>query len=121
MKVRLVTILFIIAAITVNTFAQSVDVFKRKNIEARMLSVAKWQLANPKHKLYDWTNGAFYAGIFAAWETTKSPELMKAMLEMGEANEWKACLLYTSFSTLGDMRCGRVFGKHLAKIRISRP
>ncbi|MBP7476262.1 MAG: glycoside hydrolase family 88 protein [Pyrinomonadaceae bacterium] len=90
MKVRLVTILFIIAAITVNTFAQSVDVFKRKNIEARMLSVAKWQLANPKHKLYDWTNGAFYAGIFAAWETTKSPELMKAMLEMGEANEWKA-------------------------------
>lgn len=89
MKIRLVTILFVIAAITINTLAQSADVFKRKNIEARMLSVAKWQLANPKHKLYDWTNGAFYAGVFAVWETTKSPELMKAMLEMGESNEWK--------------------------------
>jgi rhamnogalacturonyl hydrolase YesR len=89
MKPRLTTILFVIGAITTSSFAQSVDVFKRKNVEAKMLSVAKWQLANPKHKLYDWTNGAFYAGVFAAWETTKSPELMKAMLEMGEANEWK--------------------------------
>src|SRR5687768_3354698 len=65
------------------------DVFKRKNVEAKMLLVAKWQLANPKHKLYDWTNGAFYAGIFAAWETTRFPELMTAMIEMGQKNEWK--------------------------------
>lgn len=69
--------------------AQDKEIFKRKNIEAKMLSVAKWQLANPKHQLYDWTNGAFYAGVFAAWETTKSPELMAAMLEMGEKNGWK--------------------------------
>ncbi|MBK8302297.1 MAG: glycoside hydrolase family 88 protein [Chloracidobacterium sp.] len=54
-----------------------------------MLTVAKWQLANPKHKLWDWTNGAFYAGVFAAYETTKSPDLTTAMLEMGEKNEWK--------------------------------
>lgn len=68
---------------------QESDIFKRKNIEARMLTVAKWQLANPKHELYDWTNGAFYAGIFAAWETTRSPELMQAMMDMGEKNGWK--------------------------------
>ena len=89
MKLRYVKILLVIAALAANGLAQSSDVFKRKNIEARMLSVAKWQLANPKHALYDWTNGAFYAGVFAAWETTKSPELMAAMLEMGEKNGWK--------------------------------
>src|SRR4030095_8731576 len=69
--------------------AQDADLFKRTNIEAKMLSVAKWQLANPNHPLYDGTNGAFYAGIFAAWETTRSAELMSAMMEMGEKNGWK--------------------------------
>lgn len=53
-----------------------------------MLSVAKWQLANPKHELFDWTNGAFYAGVFAAYETTKSEEIWNAMVEMGEKNKW---------------------------------
>ena len=53
-----------------------------------MLSVAKWQLANPKHELFDWTNGAFFAGVFAAYETTKSTELWDAMVEMGEKNNW---------------------------------
>lgn len=87
MRITLVAIATVIFAVT--SFAQSPDVFKRRDIEARMLTVAKWQLANPKHDLRDWTNGAFYAGIFAAYETTRSPDLMKAMLEMGEKNEWK--------------------------------
>jgi rhamnogalacturonyl hydrolase YesR len=39
--------------------------------------------------LYDWTNGAFYAGVFAAYETTGSKKIWKAMYEMGEANKWK--------------------------------
>lgn len=82
--------LLVFISLTFSVNAQDKGIFKRKTIETRMLSVAKWQLANPKHKLYDWTNGAFYAGVFAAWETTKSPELMTAMLAMGEANEWKA-------------------------------
>ena len=68
--------------------AQSVNIFKRKTIEERMLRVAKWQLANPKHEPYDWTNGAFYAGVFAAYETTKSKELWDAMVKMGETNKW---------------------------------
>lgn len=63
--------------------------FKRAYIKKTMLQAAEWQLENPKHKLTDWTNGAFYAGLFAAWETTKSPKLMKAMKTMGESNEWK--------------------------------
>ncbi|MBP7376159.1 MAG: glycoside hydrolase family 88 protein [Pyrinomonadaceae bacterium] len=89
MKIRILFLLVMLAAQASNSFGQSTDLFKRKNIEATMLTVAKWQLANPKHKLWDWTNGAFYAGVFAAYETTKSPDLMTAMLEMGEKNEWK--------------------------------
>jgi unsaturated rhamnogalacturonyl hydrolase len=87
MKKRLF-ILIAIAAVTSSAFAQSANIFKRKAIEDRMLSVAKWQLANPKHELFDWTNGAFYAGVFAAYETTKSKEVWNALMAMGEANKW---------------------------------
>jgi rhamnogalacturonyl hydrolase YesR len=69
--------------------AQSPDVFKRKVIEQRMLKVANWQLANPNHELFDWTNGAFYAGVFAAYETTKSKEIWNALVDMGEKNKWR--------------------------------
>jgi len=68
--------------------ARSPDLFEHKEIEKRMLSVARWQFANPKHELYDWTNGAFYAGVFAAYETTRSRELWDAMMQMGEKNQW---------------------------------
>jgi rhamnogalacturonyl hydrolase YesR len=85
LPVAIVTIL----ALCIGALGQNADVFKRKNIEAKMLVVAKWQLANPKHALYDWTNGAFYAGVFAAYETTKSPGLLAALMEMGEKNAWK--------------------------------
>jgi unsaturated rhamnogalacturonyl hydrolase len=88
-KLQITVTLVAVVALCVNGLGQSADVFKRKNIEAKMLQVAKWQLANPKHALYDWTNGAFYAGVFAAYETTKSPELLTALMEMGEKNAWK--------------------------------
>ena len=87
-SINFATAFFILLTINSAAIGQGSDVFKRKNIEAKMLSVAKWQLANPKHKLYDWTNGAFYAGVFAAYETTKSPELMSALMDMGEKNAW---------------------------------
>lgn len=85
--VAITTILIGLLAAT-SSFAQSADIFKRKAIEARMLRVAKWQLANPNHEPTDWTNGAFYAGVFAAYETTKSKELWDAMVKMGETNKW---------------------------------
>ena len=53
-----------------------------------MIKTANWQLSNPKHEPREWTNGAFYAGLFAAWETTKSKDIYKAMMEMGEKAEW---------------------------------
>jgi unsaturated rhamnogalacturonyl hydrolase len=77
-----------ITAITSQALAQNADLFKRKTIEDRILSVARWQLANPKHELTDWTNGAFYAGLFAAYETTRSKELWAALMLMGEKNNW---------------------------------
>jgi unsaturated rhamnogalacturonyl hydrolase len=87
MKFYLLLLILVIAASS--AAAQTTDVFNGKNVRTKMLLVAKWQLANPKHASYDWTNGAFYAGVFAAWETTKSPELMDAMIAMGEKNGWK--------------------------------
>jgi len=85
---KLVLSLLICLAFVCSASAQSVDIFQRKPIEERMLRVAKWQLANPNHELFDWTNGAFFAGIFAAYETTKSKELWDAMVAMGEKNKW---------------------------------
>ncbi|HBL78020.1 MAG: hypothetical protein A2W90_01055 [Bacteroidetes bacterium GWF2_42_66] len=63
--------------------------FSKKQIKKVMTKAAEWQLANPKHNLYDWTNGAFYAGIEAAYKTTNSKKLLQAMIDMGEANQWK--------------------------------
>lgn len=85
---RTLSALLLAFIVSSGAFAQSADLFKRKEIERRMVSVAKWQLANPKHELFDWTNGAFYAGVFAAYETTKSKEIWDAMVAMGEKSSW---------------------------------
>ena len=79
-------ILFVFA---INAAAQNSDVFKRKFIKERMRTVAEWQLKNPNHAPNDWTNGAFYAGVFAAYETTKSPEIWNALMDLGKQTEWK--------------------------------
>jgi unsaturated rhamnogalacturonyl hydrolase len=89
MKLVALISLLVVVTLTANVLAQRSDITKRKTIEARMIAVAKWQLANPKHNLWDWTNGAFYAGVFAAYETTKSPDLLAALIAMGEKNGWK--------------------------------
>ncbi|MBL7966752.1 MAG: glycoside hydrolase family 88 protein [Prolixibacteraceae bacterium] len=59
-----------------------------KQIKKVMTKAAMWQLANPKHELWDWTNGAFYAGISAAHRTTGNKEFLNAMIAMGEKNAW---------------------------------
>ncbi|WP_133272755.1 glycoside hydrolase family 88/105 protein [Hymenobacter radiodurans] len=63
--------------------------FKPKFIRKQLLRASKWQLAHPKHTLTDWTNGAFYSGVFAAYQTTKSPLLLDSLLAMGERNQWR--------------------------------
>ncbi|MCL1822358.1 MAG: glycoside hydrolase family 88 protein [Prolixibacteraceae bacterium] len=92
MKYFFITVMLLAVFATASggeTKKQEKQFLKRSNIKKTMLKAAEWQLENPRHKLTDWTNGAFYSGIFAAWETTKSPKLMKAMNTMGESNEWK--------------------------------
>lgn len=86
--IRIISFIYLGIVLSLPVAAQSADLFKRKEVERRMMSVVKWQLANPKHELYDWTNGAFYAGVFAAYETTKSKEIWNAMVAMGEKNNW---------------------------------
>jgi unsaturated rhamnogalacturonyl hydrolase len=63
--------------------------FKDSYIKKTMKTALDWQLKNPKHELTDWTNGAFYAGVFAAYQTTGSKKIWNSMYEMGEANQWK--------------------------------
>ena len=88
------TILLLIATVLLSGTAMAQKagnekLFKDKYIKKAMVRALDWQLDHPKHELYDWTNGAFYAGVFAAYETTGSKKIWKAMYEMGEANEWK--------------------------------
>jgi rhamnogalacturonyl hydrolase YesR len=65
------------------------DVFARGHVTATMRRVVAWQLAHPKHALTDWTNGAFYAGVFAAYQTTKDASILAALVDMGDKNGWK--------------------------------
>ena len=72
-------------------FPQTSDtekLFDKKHVKSTLEKVTMWQLANPKHDPRTWTNGALFTGIFAAWKTTKSKAIYKAMIEMGEAVKW---------------------------------
>jgi unsaturated rhamnogalacturonyl hydrolase len=64
-------------------------VFKKRTIKKTMLKAATWQLENPRHELDNWTNGAFYAGVMACYEATKSKSMYEALLSMGRANDWQ--------------------------------
>ncbi len=87
MKRIFLSCLIVVVLVTGN-FAQA-DPLSNKDIKARMLKVAEWQLKNPNHELTDWTNGAFYAGVFAAYETTADKDILAALMDMGEKNGWK--------------------------------
>jgi len=64
--------------------------FDKKYIKSVMERTAEWQLNHPKHAQNDWTNGAFYAGVFAAWKTTKSKSIYNAMMAMGnDSTKWR--------------------------------
>lgn len=83
--------LFILALIASTTFAKPENnkkIFAAGNIKKTMKKVVEWQLQNPKHEPTDWTNGAFYAGVSAAWQTTKSKTIFQAMVDMGNKTGW---------------------------------
>ncbi len=69
--------------------AQPNKLYTPEYIKSTMLQVADWQLKNRNARPEnDWTNGAFYTGIFAAYETTGSTELLDSMFAMGERKNW---------------------------------
>ncbi|BBE17072.1 rhamnogalacturonides degradation protein RhiN [Aquipluma nitroreducens] len=80
---------FVLVGMSVFSKNQADKCFKPKEIKKAMIKAAMWQFANPKHELWDWTNGAFYAGVSAAYQTTGDTKLLDAMNKMGEANHWK--------------------------------
>lgn len=87
----LVAVLLLMLSFQFDALAQykSQDVFKRKHIKKKMLRVTDWQLKHPKHAPNDWTNGAFYAGVVAAYKTTKSKVILDSLLALGERTGWQ--------------------------------
>ena len=69
--------------------APDAALFKPKYIKAQLLKAAQWQLAHPKHAPTDWTNGAFYSGVFAAYQATKAKPLLDSLLALGERTRWQ--------------------------------
>ena len=65
------------------------DVFDKNYIKNTMIKVTDWQLKHPLHAPTDWTNGAFYTGVMAAYETTKSQAILDSLMAIGERNRWK--------------------------------
>lgn len=66
------------------------NLFKPDYIKEVLNRVADWQLAHPKHKQNDWTNAAFYAGMYEAWQITQSKKFYDAMMTVGkDSTEWK--------------------------------
>lgn len=87
---KLLLYFFLCIGICTGTKAQDNLVFERSHIQETMLKVAGWQLNHSNGKpLNDWTNGAFYTGVFAAYQSTQSKELLDSMMAMGERKEWR--------------------------------
>jgi rhamnogalacturonyl hydrolase YesR len=74
---------------TTTVLAQEKELFKPGYIKPALLKVANWQLSHSNSKPENsWTNGAFYTGVFAAYQTTRSKALLDSMIAIGERNNW---------------------------------
>ena len=54
-----------------------------------MKRVADWQLQNPRHETWDWTNGALYTGIMAVGRVANDEKYYREMIKVGDNNNWK--------------------------------
>jgi len=85
---RIVIVLFLLPFFN-GALAQSSNIFKASNIKASMLKVSDWQMKHSNGKPENtWTNAAFYTGVVAAYETTKSKVLLDSLMTIGERNNW---------------------------------
>jgi len=75
--------------------ASATDVFTKNFIKENSLKVAAWQLNHSNGKPENtWTNAAFYTGVMAAYETTKSTFLLDSLMAIGERNQWLSASRY---------------------------
>lgn len=88
-KVLSMLLIFVIGITNILAKNSPDKCFQPKQIKKAMIKAAMWQFAHPKHNLWDWTNGAFYAGVSAAYTTTGNKKLLNEMVKMGEKNQWK--------------------------------
>ena len=95
-KAWLLGSLLLAASLARPAAAQTPDAnkFKPAYIKAQLLKATQWQLAHPRHEVTDWTNGAFYSGVFAAYQTTKSPLILDSLMAMGERTHWQPAKRY---------------------------
>lgn len=69
--------------------ASTSGVFNPRSIKKSMQLVTDWQLNHPKHAPTDWTNGAFYAGVLAAYQTTGSKKILDSLVVLGQRTSWQ--------------------------------
>lgn len=75
----LLTMVFLVSS----SQAQQGKLFKKQYIKSTMVKVASWQFVHPNGKPENtWTNGAFYTGFYAAYETTQSKLLYDSCLRI---------------------------------------
>jgi unsaturated rhamnogalacturonyl hydrolase len=95
---------FILLFFCLNSFAQKE--FQPDFIKSRAEKVTAWQLANPLHHKADWTNGAFYAGVFEAYKFTNKQWIKDSLLAMGKSNNWKP---YHRFDHADDIAISQTY------------
>jgi rhamnogalacturonyl hydrolase YesR len=87
-------LLSLLIGATLTSSAQE-NVFSKKYIRQTMLKVAGWQFVHPNGKPENtWTNGAFYTGVFAAYQTTKNNALLDTLTAMGNRQHWQPAKRY---------------------------
>src|SRR5664279_524524 len=87
----LLSVVLLMVLVNMNSFAQ--NNFGADSTLKIMEKVADWQLEawqkeGMRHPIYDWTNGAAYAGFMALNEIANDSKYSKAMYNIGEATDW---------------------------------
>ena len=84
MKKSILFYLVLLFSFSVYARKEKKDVFASEYIRDIMLKTVRWQFSNPYHGARDWTNAAFYAGAFAAWEVTGENEIYDKLMSIGQ-------------------------------------
>lgn len=82
--------LVLVALTSATAAAAGAELPDPADVAARMARVADWQLAHPsRHAPYDWTQGAYYAGLGAFAELATDAKYLQALREIAEANAYR--------------------------------